>query len=144
MCLRRLASWLSKELMETSLIKGAGRLSTHGTPTSTPDPAIQKKMQLIYTDPAQFRSGLVYAVKEFGAIGMMGAPEEYQHAFSAEGYWGKITQEKEAILTEALGPDFITHPMLAKFEMVVLFQLGQLEMVRNRERFNKIVAGQAE
>jgi hypothetical protein len=99
------------------------------------------KMQQVFTDPAQYRATLVEAIRDSEKWTAEQRASPHGQLFAPGGYWATLLAEKDAILAEALGPGFKGHPRLAELEVLVLINLGKLEMIRNQDKIKAIQAG---
>ena len=100
------------------------------------------KFQQIYSDPNVFRTSLVEAIREAGNWNAAEQEEHFRNMFKAGLHWDQVLKEKEAILTEALGPGYKDHPKIKELEIMVLFDLGQLSFFRHESDIQAIRAGQ--
>ena len=99
-----------------------------------------KKVQQMFTNATAFRSTLVQFLRDAEAHNVE-HEGHHKELFKADGPWGKILAEKEAILAEALGPAYKSHKNISMFEVEVLYNLGRLDTIRSFDSIQKIRAG---
>jgi hypothetical protein len=104
-------------------------------------PRLPAAVQQLYTDPVFFRSDIVQMVQH---TNNMDAELEmhYQELVSDSGLWGQTFKERDAILSEALGPDYKNHPKIKELEVMVTYNLGVLSVIKQFDNFLAIRAGQ--
>ncbi|MFN8006400.1 MAG: hypothetical protein U0V70_05135 [Terriglobia bacterium] len=118
---------------------------TKGPPSGKMDESTRKKLEQVYTDQAAFRAMMVDGLKDLIRLGLDREDRSghgFKQMFSPGGYWHGVLKEKETILLEALGPNYKNHPKFTEIEVMVLFNLGRLEMIRHKDDIQALMNGE--